>query len=159
MGFGVGWKKYVIKQHSCLSCCFFHQQYLWTLLQHFFFKSEESFLNLGMAQRERQKVCEWLFFAKTFHQDLDSCDGWWDCRLVGSRDNCQQQKRAKRMNWIYEMVMVVVMMVVFLSPPICPSTPCFGMLMDVFVSNSRRLRVSPFFPMMYLREVMPKTSS
>lgn len=36
------------------------------------------------------------------------------------------------------------------SPPICPSTPCFGMLMDVFVSNSRRLRVSPFFPMTYL---------
>lgn len=34
--------------------------------------------------------------------------------------------------------------------PIGPSTPCLGMLIDVFVSNSRRLRVSPFFPMMYL---------
>lgn len=36
--------------------------------------------------------------------------------------------------------------------PICPSTPCFGMLMDVLVSDSRRLRVSPFLPMMYLQD-------
>lgn len=78
----------------------FPQQYLWTLLQHFFFKSEESFLNLGMAQREGQEVCERLLFPKTFHQDLNSCDRRWDCGLVGSRDNCQQKKKVKMMHGI-----------------------------------------------------------
>lgn len=42
-------------------------------------------------------------------------------------------------------------MLLLYATPICPSTPCLGMLIDVFVSNSRRLRVSPFFPMMYLQ--------
>lgn len=36
--------------------------------------------------------------------------------------------------------------------PICPSTPCFGMLMEVLVSDSSRLRVSPFLPIIYLRK-------
>lgn len=77
------------------------QTYLGTLLQHFFFKSKESFLNRRMVEREWQEVCERLLFPKTFHQDFNSCDRRWDCRLAGSRDNCQQKKMVRQIRWVY----------------------------------------------------------
>lgn len=70
-------------------------QYLWTLLQHIFFKPQESFLNVGIVQREWQEVRERLLFAEALDKNLNSCDCRWDASLVGTRDNCQ----AKEENW------------------------------------------------------------
>lgn len=67
-------------------------QHLCVLLQHLFFKFQKSFLNFGIIQREWQEVRERLLFPETLNKDLNSCDCWWHCSLVGTCDNCQTKE-------------------------------------------------------------------
>lgn len=67
-------------------------QYLWTLLQHFFLKFQESFLSVGMIQREWQEVRKRLLFPETIKQNLDSSERRGHCGFAETCDNCQTKR-------------------------------------------------------------------
>lgn len=58
------------------------------MLQHFFFKSQESVLNFTIIQWKWQKVGERLLPSEVLNKDFNSCDRRRYCSFVGACDDC-----------------------------------------------------------------------